>query len=106
MVIIHRLLVRVRKSVQKIFVCYAITMIRKWDIKNKQTKKQCIDEVLARIDEQADAEFGVIATQDIIDIIAGHLGPQIYNEALEDAKKTIQTKLADLEIDIDILRVV
>jgi uncharacterized protein (DUF2164 family) len=81
-------------------------MIRKWDINNEQIKKQCIDEVLARIDEQADAEFGIIAVQEIIDIVAKHLGPQIYNTALEDTKKAIQTKLVDLEVDIDILRAV
>ena len=38
-------------------------------------------------------------------IFAQHLGPEIHNRALEQAKKAIQTKLADLEVDIDILRV-
>ena len=79
-------------------------MIRKWDIKDEQAKKQCIDEVLARIDEQAGANFGVIAAEDIIDIVARHLGPEVHNRALEDVKKTIQTKLADLEVDLDLLR--
>jgi uncharacterized protein (DUF2164 family) len=80
-------------------------MIRKWDIKDEKVKKQCIDDVLARIDEQADAEFGVIAGQEIIDIVAEHLGPQVYNEAIEDTKKAVRTKLADLEVDLDILHV-
>ena len=80
-------------------------MIRKWDIIDEQTKKQCIDEVLARIDEQGEGEFGRIAAQEIIDIVAAHLGPQVHNQALEDAKKSIQSKLADIEIDLDILRI-
>lgn len=80
-------------------------MLRKWDITDEQAKKQCIDEVLARIDEQGDAEFGVIAIQEIIDIVAAHLGPQVHNAALEDARKSIQAKLADVEVDLDILRV-
>jgi uncharacterized protein (DUF2164 family) len=80
-------------------------MIRKWDITDEQAKKQCIDEILARIDEQGDAEFGIIAAQELIDIVAEHLGPQAHNTGLEDAKKAIQTKLADLEIDLDTLRV-
>ena len=80
-------------------------MIRKWDIKNELVKKQCIDEILVRIDEQNNDKFGIIAAQEIIDIVAEHLGPQVYNSAIEDAKKAARTKLADLEIDLDILRV-
>lgn len=80
-------------------------MIRKWDIRDDRVRRQCIDEVLARIDEQGDAEFGAIAAQEIIDIVAEHLGPQVYNAGLTDAKKAMQSALADLEIDLDALRV-
>ena len=80
-------------------------MIRKWDIKNEQSKRQCIDGVLTRIDEQGDGEFGLIAAEEIIDIVASHIGPESYNAGLEDAKKVLQAKLADLEIDLDILKV-
>jgi len=79
-------------------------MIRKWDIADEQKRKQCIDEIIARIDEQSDAMFGDIAAQDVIDIVGRHLGPEVHNRALDEAKKTIQTKLADLDIDLDILR--
>lgn len=81
-------------------------MIRKWDITDELKKKQCIDAILTRIEEQGDAEFGRIAAQDIIDIVAAYVGPQVYNTALEDTKKSIQTKLADLEVELDIMRVV
>ncbi len=59
---------------------------------------------MARIDEQGDAEFGIIAAEEIIDIVAQHLGPQVYDAAIEDAKKAMQNKLADLESELDILR--
>jgi uncharacterized protein (DUF2164 family) len=81
-------------------------MIRRWDITDQKTSKQCIDEIIARIDEQEGSEFGVIAAQEVIGIVATHLGPQIYNSALQDAKKTIETKLADIEVDLDVLRVI
>ena len=79
-------------------------MIREWDITNEQQKKQCINEVLTRIEEQGDAEFGIIAAEELIDIVAQHVGPQAYNIAIEDAKKALQTKLADLETELDLLR--
>lgn len=81
-------------------------MLRKWDIVGEEAKKRCMDEVIARIDEQGDSEFGVIAAQEVIDIVATHLGPQVYNHAIDDAKKAIEKKLADLEVDLDVLRVV
>lgn len=62
-------------------------MIRKWDITDKEVKQLCSDEVIARINAQGDAEFGVIATQEVIDIVAEHLGPQVYNQAINDAKR-------------------
>jgi uncharacterized protein (DUF2164 family) len=80
-------------------------MIRKWDLTDEKILKQCLVEVIARIDEQEGSEFGIIAAQDVVDIVAKHLGPQAYNSALEDAKKTIEAKLADIEVDLDVLRV-
>jgi uncharacterized protein (DUF2164 family) len=79
-------------------------MIRKWDISDDQNRKKCIEEILTRLDEQGEADFGVIAAQDIIDIVSQHLGPEIYNLGIEEAKKAIQSKLADLDVDLDILK--
>lgn len=80
-------------------------MIRKWDINDEQAQKECIDEVLARIEEQEDTEFGIIATQDIIDIVAEYVGPSAYNAGVEDAKKTMQAKISDLDVELDVLKV-
>ena len=79
-------------------------MLRKWNIIDKEKAKQCIDEIIARVEEQSDAMFGDIAAQDIVDIVGRYLGPEVHNRAIEEVKKTIQTKLADLEIDVDVLR--
>lgn len=63
-----------------------------------------MEEVLARIDEQAGSPFGVIAAEEIIDIVSNYVGPTAYNTAIDDAKKTLQTKLLDLEVDLDVLK--
>lgn len=79
-------------------------MIRKWDITDKQAQKHCIDEVLARIDEQEGSPFGMIAAQEIIDIVANYVGPSAYNSGIDEAKKSLHAKLADLEVELDILK--
>lgn len=78
-------------------------MKRKWDSDDEETQRKCVDEVIARIDEIGDSPAGVIAAQEIIDIVTERLAPEIYNKGVRDAKKLIADKLADIEIDIDLL---
>lgn len=78
-------------------------MKRKWDVTNEEAQKKCIDEVIARVDELETTEIGVIAAQDIIDIIIENLAPDIYNTGVADAQKVIQKKLQDIEVDLQML---
>lgn len=79
-------------------------MKRKWDISSKELRKKCNDEVLARIEEQDGANFGVLATDEIIDIVLQNLAPDIYNLGIKDAKKLIQDRLADIDVELDLLK--
>lgn len=80
-------------------------MLRKWDIKDDQIRKQCLDEIIARIEEEDDMTIGVISAQEIVDIVAKYVGPYAYNMAIVDSKKLLDNKLADLEVDFDLLKV-
>lgn len=78
-------------------------MKRKWDAVNDEIQKKCIDEVIARIEEIEGDAVGVIAAQDIIDIVTENLAPEIYNLGVRDTKKLIQERFQDIEVDIDML---
>ena len=78
-------------------------MNRKWDSKDEARQRKCIDEVIARIDDIGDSSVGIIAAQDIIDIVTQNLAPEIYNTGLNDARKLISAKLADIDIDLGAL---
>ncbi|MDN5819655.1 MAG: DUF2164 domain-containing protein [bacterium] len=78
-------------------------MNRKWDIKDDTTRKQCIDEVVTRVEEIDGDKVGVIAAQDIIDIVAERLGPEIYNSCLQDINKMLSEKFQDIETGIELL---
>ncbi len=78
-------------------------MKRKWDIENEAIQKKCIDEIIARIEEIESSTVGIIAAQDIIDIVTENLGPELYNMGIRDAKKIIQATMQDVEFDIDML---
>lgn len=76
-------------------------MQRKFDDLPEEAKKKCIAEVITRVEEIDGDSVGIIAAQDIIDIVVEHYGPEIYNSALRDAKKLLETKLSDIEFEID-----
>ena len=78
-------------------------MKRKFDSVSKEIEKKCAAEVIARIEEIEGAGVGVIAAQDIIDIVTQNLGPEIYNMGLKDAKKLIKERCMDLETEIESL---
>jgi len=76
-------------------------MIRKWDTANKALNQKCVDEVITRLQEIDDPEtVGVIAAQDIIDIVLENMGPEIYDKAIDDSLKLIRDKFQDTEYSV------
>lgn len=78
-------------------------MKRKWDSDNEELQRTVINEVITRIEEIGDSPVGIIAAQDIIDIVTERLAPEIYNKGVQDAKKLVVSKFDDMQIDIDAL---
>lgn len=76
---------------------------RKWDIANETTKEECIRQILDVLDEAQGRPPGVLLAEELIQIVGTKVGPEAYNTALEDARKIMQTKLEDLDVDIDLL---
>jgi uncharacterized protein (DUF2164 family) len=79
-------------------------MLRKWDTENEELQRKLLNEIIARVQEIDDTSaVGVIAAQEIVDIVTENIGPEIYNKGIADAKKMIVNKLVDIEIDISTL---
>jgi len=80
-------------------------MIRKWNTDNKDINRKCVDEVIARVSDIEDPEqIGVIAAQDIIDIVLENMGPEIYNKAIGDTMKIVNDKFQETEYGIEDLK--
>jgi hypothetical protein len=80
-------------------------LLRKWDIENKELNDRCIAEVITRVDELDGENMGMIAAQDIIDIVMSHYGPEAYNKAVREVKDVLDTKFQDTLMDVDLLQV-
>lgn len=79
-------------------------MLNKFSDMPKELNDKCIDEVIARVEEIDSESVGIIAAQDIIDIVAQNIGPEIYNSAVRDVKKLLTDKMTDFEFEIDQLQ--
>ena len=76
-------------------------MLKKFSNIPKELNDKCIAEVIARIEDIESENVGIIAAQDVIDIVTQNLGSEIYNMALRDTKKLLQEKISDFEFEID-----
>lgn len=72
--------------------------IQKIDLKPER-KKKLEQEIQIFFQEVRDEEIGVVATQEVMDFFLETLGKEIYNQALDDAKRWHQNMMANLESD-------
>ena len=80
-------------------------IIRKWSINTKEIQDKCIGEVITRVEEIGGESVGIIAAQDIIDIVLENFGPEIYNKAIKDAVKLVDDKMIDTQNELGMLQV-
>jgi uncharacterized protein (DUF2164 family) len=55
------------------------------------------------LDQLDGADPGVVFAEELMQTVSSIIGPEFYNLALNDAKKLVVAKLADLEVDLDVL---
>jgi uncharacterized protein (DUF2164 family) len=70
----------------------------------KEQKTQLISYVQQYFREERDEEIGDLAAKFLIDFMIKHLGPLIYNRAIDDVQAVVTQKMASLEEDIYALK--
>jgi uncharacterized protein (DUF2164 family) len=50
-------------------------------------------------EEELDLEVGDLRAARILDFFVKELGPPVYNQAIQDARKFLQQKLDDLDVE-------
>lgn len=74
------------------------------DVLSEKAREQCTKDIVAFFEEERGEEIGVIAAGDVLDFFLQSIGPDIYNKAIDDAKKTVQKQLEALDFEIDLLK--
>lgn len=75
----------------------------KWDLLSDDRKKECIAEIVAFFQNNRNETIGVIAAQEVFDFFMEEVAEDIYNKAIDDAKKAVKLNFENLEVDLNLL---
>ena len=73
-----------------------------WDVLSEKEKK-CIDNIIAFFQDVRGEKIGIVAAEQIFDVVISSAFIDTYNKGVVDAQKLIQEKIADMNIDLDSL---
>ena len=71
----------------------------------KEDKDAMIEELQAHLELDHDITLGRIGAEQLIDYMLHQLSAPVYNQAIEEARKTVIEKMASLEEDIYALKI-
>lgn len=65
-----------------------------------ERRQDLIGRLRAFFQEEFDEEISDFRASQLLDFLVATLGPQVYNQAVQDARAFMQRKLEDLEGDV------
>lgn len=75
-----------------------------WDILSDQEKRTCLESIIAYFQDERDERIGVIAAEELLDVILEPVLKAGYNKGVDDAKKTVHKSVSSMDIDLDMIR--
>ena len=70
---------------------------------SREDKVKIINRIKTYFDEERSEAIGDLAAEQLLDFIAGELGPHIYNRAIFDVRQLINDRFAQIEEDLYVL---
>ena len=67
---------------------------------DEKRKERLVAELRAFFLNEFDEELSRFRAEQVIDFMAKSLGPQVYNQAVQDARKFMQERLDDLDGEV------
>ncbi|MBD0383037.1 DUF2164 domain-containing protein [Paenibacillus sedimenti] len=71
----------------------------------KEEKETLIEDLQAHLESEHDITLGRLATEQLVDYMLQQLAAPIYNQAIEEARKTLLDKMSSLEDDLYALKI-
>ncbi|MFD0696988.1 DUF2164 domain-containing protein [Paenibacillus sp. GCM10027628] len=71
----------------------------------KEEKEILVEDLQSHLESEHDISLGRLAAEQLVDYMLEQLAAPIYNQAIEDARKTLLDKMASLEDDLYALKI-
>lgn len=71
---------------------------------NEEQKRQAINDIIHFFAVERDEEIGQIAATSVLDFFMNEIGTVVYNKGLQDAKAALETRIEELNYDLDDLQ--
>jgi uncharacterized protein (DUF2164 family) len=78
-------------------------MRRSWDPLAEEKRKAAIEAIIRFFSTERDEQIGVIAAEDLLEMLLQNVASEIYNRGVEDARRAIKERMESVDIDIDAL---
>ena len=63
---------------------------------SKEEEKNALEEIISCFDKERDEEIGNLGATFLLEFFLEKIGPSIYNQAISDAQKYMNSKVEDL----------
>lgn len=77
---------------------------RKWDKLTEEQRQQCINELIDFFERERDEKIGVVAAGELLNFFLQTAGRNLFNQGIETASRTLQTRIKDVMMDLDVLK--
>lgn len=71
-----------------------------WDLLSSDQKRTITDQIIAYFDRERGEQVGIIAAEEILDIVLQSAGVGLYNQGVNHTRDFLRGRLEDLDIDI------
>lgn len=71
---------------------------------SKEARARSVEAIIAYFQNERGEEIGMIAAEEVLDFIEEKIGPEIYNKAIDDSKKTVAERVESLGVELEILK--
>lgn len=66
----------------------------------KEQKQQLVHSLQSYLETELDVEIGQLAGEGLLDHMLRELAPHVYNQALADARKVVEQRMASIEEEL------
>lgn len=74
---------------------------RKWDRLTEEERQAAIQELINFFEVERDEKIGVIAADELLNHMLETIGTTLYNKGVAAARNAIQTRVDELNFDLD-----